>query len=182
MRDLYRQLKENETILWEGRPNKRAYLLSCTLSDPVIFGTLWGILVAILTVMFVSQLDVVDTLFAVTVVAFLTILEAPLWIGIYNIISIRAKYESIYYVITDKRILTRAGVVQTRISSISYRDILNRSINVGVIDKYCGTGSISISVAGHCDEAHTLSHIDDSASVVKIIQEGVDSEVNNEVR
>lgn len=182
MRDLYRQLKENETILWEGRPNKRAYLLSCTLSDPVIFGTLWGILVAILTVMFVSQLDVVDTLFAVTVVAFLTVLEAPLWIGIYNIISIRTKYESIYYVITDKRILTRAGVVPTRISSISYRDILNTSINVGVIDKYCGIGSISISVAGYYDEANTLSHIDNAASVVKIIQEGVDCEVNNKVR
>lgn len=50
-----------------------------------------------------------------------------------------------------------------------------------MIDKYCGTGSISISVAGHCDEAHTLSHIDDIASVVKIIQDGVDSEVNNKI-
>ena len=182
MRDLYRQLKEDETILWEGRPNKRAYLLSCTLCDPVIFGTLWGILVAILTVMFVSQLDVVDALLAATVVAFLTVLEAPLWIGIYNIISIRAKYESIYYVITDKRMLTRTGVVTAHISSISYRNILDARVNIGVIDKYCGTGSISISVAGHRDEAHTLSHINNVADVVKIIQEGVDGEVNNEVR
>lgn len=181
MRDLYRQLKEDETILWEGRPNKRAYLLACIICDPIIFGTLWGIFVAILTAVFVSQMDVVDALFAVTVVAFLTVLEAPLWIGIYNIISIRAKYESIYYVITDKRILTRTGVVTTHISSISYRNILYASVNTGVIDKYCGTGSISISVAGHCDEAHTLSHIDDAASVVKIIQEGVDSEVNNKI-
>lgn len=179
MRDLYRQLKEDETILWEGRPNKRAYILTRTICDPIIFGTLWGIFVAILATVFVSQLDVVDALFAVTVVAFLTVLEAPLWIGIYNIISIRAKYESIYYVITDKRILTRTGVATTHISSISYRDILDTHVNIGVIDKYCGTGSISISVVGHCDEAHTLSHIDDVAGVVKIIQEGVDSEVNN---
>lgn len=156
MRDLYRQLKEDETILWEGRPNKRAYLLSCTLCDPVIFWTLWGILVAILTVMLVSQLDVVDALLAATVVAFLTVLEAPLWIGIYNIISIRAKYESTYYVITDKRILTRTGVVTAHISSISYRNIFDARVNIGVIDKYCGTGSISISVAGHRDEVHTL--------------------------
>lgn len=182
MRDLYRQLKEDETILWEGRPNKRAYILTCTICDPIIFGTLWGIFVAILATVFVSQLDVVDALFAVTVVAFLTVLEAPLWIGIYNIISIRAKYESTYYVITDKRILTRTGVATTHISSISYRDILDDHVNIGVIDKYCGTGSISISVAGHCEEAHTLLHIDDVADVVKIIQEGVDGEVNNEVR
>lgn len=179
MRDLYRQLKEDETILWEGRHNKRAYILTCTLCDPIIFGTLWGIFVAILAIVFVSQLDVVDVLFAVTVVAFLTVLEAPLWIGIYNIISIRAKYESIYYVITDKRILTKTGVATTHISSISYRDILDTRVNTGVIDKYCGTGSISISVAGHCDEVHTLSHIDDVADVVKIIQEGADGEVNN---
>jgi hypothetical protein len=156
MRDLYRQLKEDETILWEGRPNKRAYILACTICDPIIFGTLWGIFVAILATVFVSQLDVVDALFAVTVVAFLTVLEAPLWIGIYNIISIRAKYESIYYVITDKRILTRTGVATTHISSISYRDILGARVNTGVIDKYCGTGSISISVVGHGDEVHTL--------------------------
>lgn len=179
MRDLYRQLKEDETILWEGRPNKRAYILTCIICDPIIFGTLWGIFVAILATVFVSQLDVVDALFAVTVVAFLTVLEAPLWIGIYNIISIRAKYESTYYVITDKRILTRTGVATTHISSISYRDILDVRVNTGVIDKYCGTGSISISVVGHCDEVHTLSHIDDVADVVKIIQEGVDGEVNN---
>ena len=179
MRDLYRQLKEDETILWEGRPNKRAYMLACTICDPIIFGTLWGIFVAILATVFVSQLDVVDALFAVTVVAFLTVLEAPLWIGIYNIISIRAKYESIYYVITDKRILTRTGVTTTHISSISYRDILYARVNTGVIDKYCGTGSISISVAGHCEEVHTLPHIDDVAGVVKIIQEGVAGEVNN---
>jgi hypothetical protein len=57
-------------------------------------------------------------------------------------------HKYVEYAITDKRIIIQKGLVGRDFDSIDYEKIQDISVNVGLIDKFFGTGTIIASSAG----------------------------------
>lgn len=140
-------LSNDETILWQGRPNKKAYLWSLItffLVELLIVGFIGAILWVFLYI----------TSYALAACIVVGIIGACFVVGmifsiIKSVIPSIIEIKNIEYVVTDKRLLYKSGVIGMDYNSVSYKDIGNVNIKVGLLDKMFGVGSIECrSVAG----------------------------------
>ena len=133
-------LDDHEEILWRGKPRFAPFVF------PSIFAVIFGLIFAAIPFfMFMAS-------------GIIWILLLPhFWIGI--IIAIGPPiyailvHKHVEYVITGKRILVKKGLIGRDFNSIDYEKIQDVSVNVGVIDKIFGTGSIISTSAGHLQYA-----------------------------
>jgi uncharacterized membrane protein YdbT with pleckstrin-like domain len=91
------------------------------------------------------------------------------------------------YVITDKRILIKSGLIGTDFNSIYFTEIKSANVNVGLIDKLLAVGTINVDtgkVASTSDKNGVTSvntvydkllHIDTPYEVYKYFQEALTS-------
>ncbi len=134
-------LTEDETILWQGKPNKKAYISS------LIIGFTIGILVVALVTgvlflfTYISNFNIIACIFSALVVCgSLTIIV----IEAIKLIPDVLKVKNIEYVVTDKRVLYKSGLIGMDYNSLSYQEVSNVSIDVGLLDKLFKVGTVKL--------------------------------------
>lgn len=168
--DINSLIGEDEEIIWQGKPNKKAFVLNNVLKMFPI-ALIWLCFDGFFIYMLVSN-DVFSQLggFAILIVVFFVIHLIPVWIWIQNIVTASARHKNIDYVFTNKRIIIKSGLVGIDINNIYYTEISNVSLKVGLIDKMCGVGDIYIKATS---SAQVLWDIDSPYTVVNRLQKVV---------
>ncbi len=131
-------VKEDENILWQGKPKKSAYILAAVFKmlPIVLFWLLCdGVFIYFLTTMGDEVPWFVWIFFAIHL--------APVWIWIANIIRSAVEVDNIRYAVTDKRVIVRSGVI-IDLKFLYYTDITNVRVRVGLIDRLLKVGDIYI--------------------------------------
>lgn len=135
-------LANGEQILWEGKPNKKAFILNSILPMMPI-ALLWlifdGFFIA--TIIFTGAFKEI----AFFVIPFFAIHLFPVWKWIGDILSSAVKWEKTRYLVTDKRIVIQSGFISSNVNSIYYKDIDHARLHIGVFDKIFNVGDIIIS-------------------------------------
>lgn len=132
-------LGEGERILWQGKPKKSAFIANKVLAM-LPFALLW----AAVDVAFVVLVFVLDapTVMQWIVVAFVCLHLLPFWIWLSNVLTANRRYKNMHYALTDRRIMIRSGLVGIDYQSVSYKDIQNVDLRVGVADKLLKVGDV----------------------------------------
>jgi uncharacterized membrane protein YdbT with pleckstrin-like domain len=112
-------LETQEQIVWQDVINRKVMVFNLVLSL-VILMIVWGI----------ASGFKVGTIFLI----------AGLFIIVINFISNYVKK----YIITNKRVLIRSGIIGTDFKSIYFTEVKSADVNVGLIDKIFSVGTISI--------------------------------------
>lgn len=146
--DIDSLIGENEQKLWQGKPNKKAYVMSNVLKM-LPFALIWlavdGTMIGLI-IKFASQLPVGAI---IGMAVFLLFHLAPVWIWLYNIITASKRHKNIEYVFTDKRIIVKTGLIGIDVQNIYYSDIQSVNVKVGLFDKICKVGDIYIKCNQH---------------------------------
>lgn len=82
------------------------------------------------------------------IIPFFALHLAPVWIWLANTISANKRWKNTEYAVTDKRILLRNGLFGYDFQSITYVEIENVNIRVGLIDRLLKVGDIYIQLSG----------------------------------
>lgn len=128
----------DETVLWDSVPKKSAYILASILKMlPIVI--IWLLFDGAFIWTMVSFMDEVPWFLWV----FFALHLAPVWLWISNIVRSVAEIKNIRYVITDKRIIIRSGVI-VDLKFMYFTDIINVRVRVGVIDRMLKVGDIYI--------------------------------------
>lgn len=86
-------------------------------------------------------------------------------------------YNTWYYV-TNRRILLEGGIFGTDYHSIMFERVENTNVNVNVLDKICGTGTVNAMTTGGVDivgNTNKIACIEDPYALYRTIQEQVDA-------
>lgn len=151
---LHSQTAENEMIIWEGRPLKKAIVLQAVFGRLPIC-VIWLLYATILIGVF-SRNGMLHSMFFF-IVPFLAIWLAPVWIWLANIFFAWVAYQKTYYMVTNRRILLMYGAVMHReFESLYYQNIDDIHLTMKVVDNICNTGTIVLNARRYESNIHTM--------------------------
>ncbi len=132
-------LGENEQVLWQGKPNKRAYIINKVL-EMMPLALLW---LAFDSVFIVSAFAFdMPWPARVGILAFICVHLIPFWKWLSNVLTASKRHQNTHYVMTNQRILIRTGLIGIDYQSVSYKDIQRVNLKVGIIDKLLKVGDL----------------------------------------
>ncbi len=131
-------LEKGESILLKTKPKRSAYV--------------WGSILGMLPLVLVwAAIDISIICFIPFesemlwfLIPFFALHLAPVWIWLYNVITVSIRYKNLEYVFTEKRIIIRSGVIGIDFKSVYYSDIEGVNLKVGITDKIFKVGDIYI--------------------------------------
>src|SRR6185503_15952117 len=143
-------LREGETVLYEGRPSWRALLSFYIL----------GMLIAVAALAFVAlvldKTGIGATVFAVV------------FVGTLLIGWLRRVFTK--YAITDQRLRISRGIIARKVQETRLDRVQNVNYTQGVIDRVLGVGTVDFDTAGTDDSDFTFAWINGPEQVVQAVQ------------
>jgi hypothetical protein len=125
-------LDPNETVIWSGKPEKKAFMLPALGGIP--FALFFSIFVYLmLTNGPLSTEKLFLPIFALCWIVFLIIVP-PIW-------QLR-KFSGVEYAITNQRLLIKSGITKTDVWFTNLNSIKEIIVKTGIADKILGTGKI----------------------------------------
>ena len=131
-------LTEEESLLWEGKPKKSAYV-----ANAVARGLLFVIIWLLVDGFFIYILSNGDGEIPWFLWLFFAFHLLPVYFWIAGILHALAEIKNIQYAITDKRIIIRSGVI-IDLKFLYFTDINAINVKVGIVDRFFKVGDIYI--------------------------------------
>lgn len=138
-------LFENENVLWEGTPDKTAYVARIAkgkILSALIFLMFDGFFIFMLA-LFADKNDFFKKML-IFMLVFCIFHLLPVWTLIASVTKALVAHKNISYAITDRRIIARTGVIGLDFENINYTDITNIDVDVSVIEKIRNVGTVRI--------------------------------------
>jgi len=95
-------------------------------------------------------------------------------IGIIIVIWAVLERKSRVYTLTNRRVACKSGIVAKRISEVLLSDSRNITLNMSIIERLCGLGSVAIDSAAGPGAEVTFAGIPEAESVKYMISRAVD--------
>jgi len=90
-----------------------------------------------------------------------------LGLGLLVIVGAYLNRQNTDYVVTDKSVYKKTGVLSRSVSEVEYEKVQNTSFSVGVVGRYLGYGNVDISTAGGSGVEMSLRGVSDPQNVQK---------------
>lgn len=170
-------MDSNEYQLWEGKPEKVTYIIG----NPVMYivALVWGAFdFAFIGLMF-GVGGGLPMGFGLFMIPFFLLHLMPVWIAVGGPIYRAINWNYIQYVLTDKRIYIQSGIIGRDINVVEFMAISEPEVNVGLIEKLRGCGTIRLTPSVYRDRQGNqrntskgeLLHIEDPYNVYKRIKQ-----------
>lgn len=134
--------KGDERILWEGKPDKRSYVLARILRMMPI-ALIWLAFDGFFIGMIIAYATGLPTFVYFIFGGFFLIHLAPVWIWIAGIVTAFKRLKNTEYAFTDKRVVIKTGFF-AKFDNVYYSDIASVNLHVGLIDRLFKVGDVVI--------------------------------------
>ncbi len=168
-------LMPDEKILWQGKPQKKAFVLN-NVFKMLPIALLWIAFDVFFIVMLATNADGFPTAMIAPICIFFVLHLAPVWIWIYKSVTASKRHKNTDYAFTDKRIIIRKGTIAVDFKSIEYKDVVAVNLRYGVIDRLAKVGDIYITATG---KASVLEDLENPSQIAKILQDTISQTKQN---
>ena len=157
------QLASGETVLWWGKPERRAFVATKSLAMMPI-AMIW----LILDMSFIVEIFSGGELLGFLIPFFLLHLM-PVWIWLGNVLTAGRRWKNTSYYVTDRRIIIQGGFWAVNETSLFYKELRNAQLRFGLLDKLFGTGDIVFDNGMIVNNKQTRHHVfEDLADVREV--------------
>jgi len=138
-------ISHDEQILWQGKPKKKAFIISSILKMMPI-ALIWLLFDGIFIISFLNNGvgESATTEISIFIIVFFIFHLTPVWIWLGNILTANRQHKNLEYVFTNKRIIIKSGIIGIDFQNIYYSDIVSVNLKVGLADKLLKVGDIYI--------------------------------------
>lgn len=133
---------EGEKILWEGKPDKKSFVLGRIVRMMPI-ALIWLAFDGFAIGMVLSQGSGLPAYVYFIFIGFFVIHLTPVWMWIASIVTAFKRLKNTEYAFTDKRIIIKTGFF-AKFDTVFYSDIASLDLHVGFIDRMFKVGDIII--------------------------------------
>ncbi len=137
---LQKLLRENERLIWVGKPKKSAFMIAHILGSIIgalfftLFFGVWILAVVSHTWGFATTLALIGGFFFLILIIL--------------ILFAKRRYNLAEYAVTNERLIQFGGFIGRSYSSVEWDKVQDLVVHIGFFDKIAGTGTISARVAG----------------------------------
>ena len=151
MSKLDRLLNSNEKILWNGKPQRKAFVLPSLGGVPIGLGFL-----AFYFFFFWMPFSSEQPYFIIFGLLFILI---GLTIAIGPLLWQLLRFRNTEYMITNKRLITQSGAIGLDTRFVDFVKIQEVYVKIGLVDRLCRTGSLYAMTAGTYGFGHERCHV-----------------------
>ena len=142
--DLELMVGRDEKILWQGRPNKRCFILEGIFNPLLPFAIIWTLfdstfIFSILTGIKTGGITMQTVAFPLL---FFLFHMMPVWIYLAGIFFIFRRYRHTEYIITDKGVYISGGLFSYTCNMKPFTEFARVNIHRGIIDQIIGVGDV----------------------------------------
>ena len=131
---------KNEKVLWQGKPNKRCFVLEGIFNPLLPFALIWFLFDSMFIVAFVSS--GASTTFSIFPLIFLLFHLMPVWIYLGGVVFVFRRYQHTEYIVTDKGVYISEGLFSYICNMKPFTELARVNIHRGIIDQMIGVGDV----------------------------------------
>ncbi len=155
-----------EKILWEGKPDKKSYVLARIVRMmPIVL--IWIAFDGFAISMIITQAKGMPLFAYFLFGGFFLIHLTPVWFWIANIVTAFKRLKNTEYAFTDKRIIIKTGFF-AKFDTVFYSDIASLNLHIGFIDRMFKVGDISIKT--NSGSSYMVEDIDNPYFIMERLQ------------
>lgn len=128
---------QDETILYEGKPNKKCFIFESIFNPLLPVAIIWAIFD--LGFMMLATRD-----FNPIITPFILFHMMPVWIYLAGVIFAFRKYKNIYYIVTDHAIYVSKGIFTMQLDVKTFAELSRINLHRGIFDQMFHVGDIQI--------------------------------------
>lgn len=174
-------ISENEKILWQGRPNKKCFILESIFNPLLPFAILWGGIDSIfiyLSTNIPKNSGYIDNTIGITFILFFFAIHLmPVWIYLFGVLFSFLRYKNKSFAITDQGVYVSGGILTKNYKRKSFAEMSTINLHNGIIDQILGVGDVIITGSSDIYNTNTSLHrgtiicdISDYKEVYKLIK------------
>lgn len=137
--ELKRMVKENENILYEGKPSKICFVFEGIFNPLLPFALLWGIFDFSIIGGFLTM-DMSEATYFL--IPFFLLHLMPVWIYLGGVFLTFRKYRNTYYIVTDRAVYTSSGAFSKVYNTKPFAELSHVDLHRGIFDQWFGVGDI----------------------------------------
>ncbi len=160
----YIHVNNDETIQWEGKPDRRVSVFEAIFNPLLPFALIWLLFDGTFIVM--SRDAMMSGEGRMLYLPFFALHLMPVWIYLFGVITAGLKAKNTRYVVTDRAIYIQKGIFTVTTERSPLNEVNHTGIHIGIIDRMFGTGDV---VTECVHDTHRIENIRDFDDVCDII-------------
>ena len=133
----------DETILYEGKPDKKCFIMESIFNPMLPIAILWGVFDLVVLGNVVGQMNGMGGA-QLVMIPFMLLHMMPVWIYLSGVITTMIRYKNTYYIVTDYAIYVSRGVFTMNLDSKSFAEMSRVNLHRGVFDQMFNVGDVQI--------------------------------------
>lgn len=126
-----------ETILYEGKPDKKCFIFESIFNPLMPFAIVWAIFDMSFLRMSMGGMSFV-------IIPFLLLHMMPVWIYLAGVVFAVRKYKNTYYIVTDHAVYVSGGIFTMNLETKTFAELSRVNLHRGIFDQIFHVGDVLI--------------------------------------
>lgn len=127
----------DETILYEGKPDKKCFIFESIFNPFLPFAIIWAVLD-------LGFIGIGTGPMKVFMIPFMLFHMMPVWIYLAGVIFSLKKYRNTYYIVTDHAVYISSGIFTMNLDSKTFAELSRVNLHRGIFDQMFNVGDVLI--------------------------------------
>lgn len=138
--ELLSLIGKDETTLWEGKPNKKCFIIESIFNPFLLIALVWGIID-----FSIIKAELSGGAFDALMLVFFLFHLMPVWIYLFGILFTIRRYKNLYYIVTDAAVYISRGVFVRHYDHKPLAELSHINLHRGIFDQWLNVGDVVIS-------------------------------------
>ncbi len=135
--ELKRMVGMDETILYEGKPDKKCFIFESIFNPLLPFAIIWAIFD-------MGFMGVAMGSMQLIMIPFLLFHMMPVWIYLAGVIFSFRKYKNTYYIVTEHAVYISSGIFTMNLEAKTFAELSRVNLHRGIFDQMFHVGDVQI--------------------------------------
>lgn len=126
-----------ETILYEGKPDKKCFVFESIFNPLLPFALIWAVLDTSVLGMAVRSMNLI-------MVPFMLFHLMPVWIYLAGVIFSIRRYRNTYYIVTDHAVYISSGTFTMNLETKTFAELSRVNLHRGIFDQMFHVGDVQL--------------------------------------
>jgi len=135
--ELKSMVGNDETVLYEGKPDKRCFIFESIFNPLLPVAIIWAVID-------IGFLGLASGEFNSILTPFMLFHMMPVWIYLSGVIFSFRKYKNTYYIVTDHAVYISSGIFTMNLEAKTFAELSRVNLHRGVFDQMFHVGDIQI--------------------------------------
>lgn len=157
----------DETILYEGKPDKKCFIFESIFNPLLPFAIIWA-------VFDLGFIGIGTGPMKVFLIPFMLFHMMPVWIYLAGVIFSFKKYRNTYYIVTDHAVYISSGIFTMNLDSKTFAELSRVNLHRGIFDQMFNVGDVLITTnqftRNHMPAVMGINSISNYSEVYRLVK------------